>query len=1019
MASLSQTIPSLTGGISQQPDELKVPGQVKDMVNAYPDITEGLLKRPGGRLIKSLSDDGTASNNSVTNGKWFHYYRDETEQYIGQIARNGTVRVWRCSDGEPMYVEKLASQASDLTTYLTHTVDADVQTLTLNDYTYICNRTIATEMAGTLEPTRNPELFIDVKKIAYSRQYALNLYDDTALTTTYTATRVSVLRLVDSKNMCNNSDGGYPSNGTEPGTSGYQTLCDATAGEKRDSYCPNVGTAVVKITAGANEEHFGTNGDAINGVDLGNFAVNDASNSAVTDRKNLIVRIETLGQSVAEGLSNAPDYRCRYTTTHDLLYGGEGWRTGDYVNIWMHGAKYQIRVEEHSSTQVQCTMNSSNGSGLIRPDPTPFESNTTITMSAILGDIRQTIIDQNNGLTASNIEQIGNGLYITRSSGSFNANSPTGDLLNVVSDSIQDVADLPKQCKHGYVVKVKNSEANEDDYYLKFFGNNDRDGEGTWEECAKPGRKIAFNAAKMPLQMIRQGSTVADGSGNTHANGWFQIKQVDYENCLVGDPVTNPKPSFISTVSGTDEDDVTATRYINKMLFWRNRLAFLSDENVVLSQPGEFFNFWAKSAITFSPTDCIDLSCSSEYPAIIYDGIQTNSGLVLFTKNQQFLLTTDSDVLSPQTAKINSLATYNFNFGTNPISLGTTIAFLDNAGKYTRFWEMARILREGEPDVVEQSKVVPKLFNKDIDLISNSRENSIIFFSEKGKNILYGYKYFASSDKRLLQAWFKWETTGNVQYHCMLDDALYAVLRDNDKDVLVKYAMKLDDTGHFVTDHNNTFSDTSDDIIHNVHLDNSKVISASSLGYSSETGRTGFTKPDGFNSSNQLAVFVHTSSPNGNQDNIGLYAKASIVGTNIEWDGDFTGNDLIVGYLYDMEVELPTLYVTQRAGDGSNADVHNSLTLHRLKISLGPVGTYDTSLERSGKSTYTQTHEGKLTNQYLVSRIPIQPDDLQTIPIYEKNTNVGIKIKSTHPTPATIYSVTWEGDSNRKYYQRV
>ena len=58
MASLSQTIPSLTGGISQQPDELKVPGQVKDMVNAYPDITEGLLKLPGGILIKSLSYDG-------------------------------------------------------------------------------------------------------------------------------------------------------------------------------------------------------------------------------------------------------------------------------------------------------------------------------------------------------------------------------------------------------------------------------------------------------------------------------------------------------------------------------------------------------------------------------------------------------------------------------------------------------------------------------------------------------------------------------------------------------------------------------------------------------------------------------------------------------------------------------------------------------------------------------------------------------------------------------------------------
>ena len=40
------------------------------------------------------------------------------------------------------------------------------------------------------------------------------------------------------------------------------------------------------------------------------------------------------------------------------------------------------------------------------------------------------------------------------------------------------------------VVEVINSAAEEDNYYVKFFGNNDKDGEGTWEECAKPGRKI-------------------------------------------------------------------------------------------------------------------------------------------------------------------------------------------------------------------------------------------------------------------------------------------------------------------------------------------------------------------------------------------------------------------------------------------------------------------------------------------------------------------------------------------------
>ena len=42
MASITQTIPNYVGGISEQPDQLKFPGQVKDVVNAIPDVTRGL-----------------------------------------------------------------------------------------------------------------------------------------------------------------------------------------------------------------------------------------------------------------------------------------------------------------------------------------------------------------------------------------------------------------------------------------------------------------------------------------------------------------------------------------------------------------------------------------------------------------------------------------------------------------------------------------------------------------------------------------------------------------------------------------------------------------------------------------------------------------------------------------------------------------------------------------------------------------------------------------------------------------
>ena len=133
MANVTQTIHSLNAGISQQPDEQKIPGQLKDMHNAIPDITQGLLKRPAGKFVKTLVG-------STDTGKWFHYYRDENEQYVGQIQRNGTVKMYDCLTGNA----KTVVNAIGNNTYLTHTNDEDIQTLTLNDFTYINNRSITT-----------------------------------------------------------------------------------------------------------------------------------------------------------------------------------------------------------------------------------------------------------------------------------------------------------------------------------------------------------------------------------------------------------------------------------------------------------------------------------------------------------------------------------------------------------------------------------------------------------------------------------------------------------------------------------------------------------------------------------------------------------------------------------------------------------------------------------------------------------------------------------------------------------
>ena len=470
-------------------------------------------------------------------------------------------------------------------------------------------------------------------------------------------------------------------------------------------------------------------------------------------------------------------------------------------------------------------------------------------------------------------------------------------------------------------------------------------------------------------------------------------------------------------------------------------MILLSDENVIMSQPGEYFNYWPKSSITYTASDAIDISVSSEFPAIIYDGALTNSGLLLFSKNQQYLLTTDSDVLSPQTAKINTIATYNFNFNTNPISLGTTTAFLDNAGKFSRLWEMANVLREGEPIVVDQTKVVSKLFAKDLELISNSRENSIIFFSQKNNSTLYGYKYFNTSEKRLQQSWFTWELTGTIQHHAVLDDALYVVVRNGSKDVLQKFSLKRSDGEHEITDDQGTTSDTSDDILYRIHLDNSTAVASSSLSaYDATNDRTVFNLPTGFNNNScQLAVYVVPSSTDltfqGRTENVSTFVesgvtKVSLPGNWKTYDPQFVedgntsddvtpANNIILGYQFDMEIEFPTIYYGQQHGDGWRSLLNGSLVVHRIKFNFGANGLYTTTLDRLGKPSYSETWEPTIADQYSANTVQINETITQTVPTYEKNKNLTLKIKSTHPTPATLYSMTWEGDYTNQNYKRV
>ena len=361
MTNVTQTISTYNSGISQQADELKLPGQVTTAKNVFPDVTFGLTKRPGAKLVKSLSDDSTSSNNSDTNGQWFSYYRDEAEQYIGQINDNGVVRMWSCSTGNPVTVTY--TDEADTKAYLAHLNPEDVQCLTINDFTFVCNRSekkdasnnhdrTTVEMSaesGDIAAAAVNEAYVELKKISYASQYALNIYDSTTTTEDiWTATSLKVFRAFDSAKACDSS-GNWPSGGSLP-TGGYYCTA-ANAGNNQDAYCPNVGTQIFEAS---HADGISASSDSNQTAYTISVTVGDGS---AADKKNLYFRITTIGQSVPQGGSATnPDYRCRYTTTIDLLHGGEGWRVGDHFNVWMNNARYNVKVTKAAKSRCHANI---------------------------------------------------------------------------------------------------------------------------------------------------------------------------------------------------------------------------------------------------------------------------------------------------------------------------------------------------------------------------------------------------------------------------------------------------------------------------------------------------------------------------------------------------------------------------------------------------------------------------------------------------------------------------------------
>ena len=121
-----------------------------------------------------------------------------------------------------------------------------------------------------------------------------------------------------------------------------------------------------------------------------------------------------------------------------------------------------------------------------------------------------------------------------------------------------------------------------------------------------------------------------------------------------------------------------------------------------------------------------------------------------------------------------------------------------------------------------------------------------------------------------------------------------------------------------------------------------------------------------------------------------------------------------------MSVTIPTIYYVRQEGQSFRADTRSNTIIHRVKLGFGPVGFYQIQLQRTGKPDWNEVYEVTPADTILANSPGVFNDDiLRTVPIYDRNTNTTLIIKSTHPSPATLHTLTWEGVYTTNNYQRV
>ena len=966
MAFISQNVPNLIQGVSQQPAALRYNTQAQKQDNAYGTPVDGLMKRPHTEYIDKLSSADASSS------QFFHSLdRDENERYILEIteASTPTVKVYDTTDGAEKTVH-----VPDGTTYLDATAPQTAyKALTISDVTFIVNSektVLSDDDSADLGPQLSsvslsdftfryeedtstlitPVGVITNEKLVYFRQVVLD--------TTY---RIKIT--TDSHTIARTQAGGGTSNVTVDGnlTIEYKTLNPDGTNAHADVANPFPSTSLDNGPGSTTEELAsafinamvdarGTQADGTTGPHVvRTIQANDSADSSESD--------ESTGES----------------GNNDEHFG-----TGSF-----QGA---LLVRQGNVTG--------------RTTESSDDTNQTANAGGVGPCLHFVGMDHINYKIDVDAELLNNTLVVV-------------DSLN----GVQAFTDLPPYAPHGFIAKVNGDpESSADDYYVKFEANDGNFGSGYWKETLgvqadaththeAAGIPKSFKFETMPHILIRQsdgtfmfkkadGVTPTTGNGRPSADAADVYSGFKWADRTVGDDETNPFPSFVNKKIGT-------------ISLHRGRLALTADESIVMSSANEFFNTHRTTMITIVDGDPIDTDVSFRKVSLIRHAIPFNENLILFSDTDQFALT-GSPTLTPVTARIVPITSYDSVIDTSPVPAASSLFFGFNHGTFAGVRELFPT-DSTTFEAIDITEAAPAYIPGKIrQFASSTDENIVAALSSTETSSIYIYRYYevgsGSQKKKVQSAWsrFTFGSDANIRHISFMDEDLFLIVQRTDGLHMEKMRIepKLVDTGlnfRAMLDRRITYAGTNG------------TITAS---FSAATGNTTFTFPYA-KRGRTLDGLIN------NGVRVNIVTQPSDGGNTLVVSGDLTSNTVFLGESYEMDYEFSKAYLRTSSQTGGQQPIISG----RYQLRFGNLihedtGFFTIEVASPNRDTAVTTFTGLVVGQDETDGLNLS-DGTFRFPILLKNLDASISIKNDSPFPSRFMAAEFEASFNTKVRQRL